>query len=151
MVKEVICPGLQCQYQNLCVNLDSANHLLPLRMAKQRWHLCLRNNITFPVAGLGSGLSTSQVIQFAPGPFCEGMSFLLNVTTSILLDMSFKSKEGRRMRFLLWHKDVSFRTCQKLSCAPNYKDTSFCSCFKRLEQMFCGNKRLLRYGISNET
>lgn len=66
-----------CEF-GFCVNLDCANHPLPERMAKQRWHLCLRNNITFPAAGLGSGLSTPQWYTLLETHFASGwVSFLM--------------------------------------------------------------------------
>lgn len=72
-------------------------HLL-VRMAKQRWHLCVRDDVSFPAVGLGSELSIS-VIHYVSGSFCQDLSFLANMTTSVLIDISFKSEEERRMRF----------------------------------------------------
>lgn len=63
------------------------------------------------------------VIHRVTGPFCQGMSSLANMTTSVLSDISFKSKEGRRMRVSSFsHEEASFKSWQKMPCASNSKD-----------------------------
>lgn len=63
------------------------------------------------------------VIRCVSGPFCGGLSFLANITTSVLIGISLKWKEGRRTRFFSWHEEASFKYWQKMPCASNSKDT----------------------------
>lgn len=95
----------------LCV-FDLCNSPLSVRMAKQRWHLCVTEGITFLAAGLGSGLEYVLAVHCVSGPFFQELNFLANMTTSALNDISFKSKEGR-LSFFLWHEELSLKSLRE--------------------------------------
>lgn len=105
-------------------------HLL-VTMAKQRWHLYIRDDVTFPAAGLGSGLSISQWYIMFQARFARVWVSLLTwpplFWLTFLLNQKREEEQGssddmKKQVLNLGRKCLALRTLKILNSAAVSRD-----------------------------